>query len=263
MFTFPFKQIDALIQPYLEQGEIDPVIIHHNDTAYVVKFARQEKGRLWREWCSAAACLIFFGVKVKPCLLHTGDIHFEAERLRSLKALGLHVPTVYQETKHYLVMEHCGDSVAHMLKHTPPDTKRLYSIIDSLITLHLAGQWHGGAQMRNLTIKEGVIYRIDFEENTGNAMPLAMAQAYDVLQCFNSIALLLNEDKLLGASLLNYYLQRVNNAEIKRFLHRTNRCFQVLRKLSVFLSENQKKSKDVHRIFYFADILAISLKAAP
>ena len=160
-------------------------------------------------------------------------------------------------------MEHCGDSVAHMLKHTPPDTKRLYSIIDSLITLHLAGQWHGGAQMRNLTIKEGVIYRIDFEENTGNAMPLAMAQAYDVLQCFNSIALLLNEDKLLGASLLNYYLQRVNNAEIKRFLHRTNRCFQVLRKLSVFLSENQKKSKDVHRIFYFADILAISLKAAP
>lgn len=261
MFIFPSKQIDALIQPYIEQGVIDPVIIHHNDTSYVVKFARKEKGRVWREWSSAAACLFFFGVRVKPRSLRTGDIHFEAERLRTLKRLGLHVPTVYKETELYMVMEHCGESVAHLLKHTPHDEKRLYSIIENLIELHLAAQWHGGAQMRNLTIKNNIIYRIDFEENTGNAMPLSLAQAYDVLQCFNSIALLLNEDKALGVTLLSHYLKKVNNPEIEHYLQRTNRWFQMLRKATVLLSKKQKQSKDVHRILYFADILAINLGA--
>lgn len=253
--------IEPLITPYLEKGQIDPIIIHHNDTPYVVKFARKEKGRLWREWSSAAACFIFFGVRVRPRLLRTGDIHFEAERLRTLKNVGLHVPSVYTETAQYMVMEHCGESIAHVLKHTPHNTKRLYQIIDSLIALHLAGQWHGGAQMRNLTIKNNIIYRIDFEENTGNAMPLAMAQAYDVLQCFNSIALLLNEDLELGSTLLCYYFKKTQNPEIMRYLERTNRCFQVLRKATVLLSKRRKKSKDVHRILYFADILTMSLAA--
>lgn len=262
MFTFPSKQIDALIQPYLKQGEIDPVIIHYDDTPYVVKFARREKGRLWREWSSAAACLVFFGVSVKPRLLHTGDIHFEAERLRTLKKAGLHVPTVYTETTHYMVMEHCGESIAHTLKHTPQNTQLFYKIVDSLIALHTADQWHGGAQMRNLTIKNNTIYRIDFEENTGNAMPLAMAQAYDVLQSFNSMALLLNANVELGSDLLSYYLDKIKNPEIQRYLQRTNRYFQVLRKATVLLSKRRKQSKDVRRILYFADILALSLTAS-
>lgn len=117
--------LDKLITPYLKQGQIDPVIIHHNETPYVVKFARKEKGRLWREWSSAAACLVFFGIRVRPRKLRTGDIHFEADRLRTLKKLGLNVPTVYKETKQYMVMEHCGESVAHVLKHTPHNTERL------------------------------------------------------------------------------------------------------------------------------------------
>lgn len=251
--------LDALIRPYLQQGQIDPIIIHHDEIPLVVKFTRREKGRLWREWASAAACLFFFGVKVNPRALRTRNIHFEADRLRKLKAQGLNVPTVYKETERYIVMEHCGESVAHLLKHTANDEERLYAVIDSLITLHLAGQWHGGAQMRNLTIKNGIIYRIDFEESTGNAMPLALAQTYDVLQCFNSIALLLHEDKKLGTTLLRYYLGKVQNPEIHQYLQRTHRHFNTLRKAMVLLSKKQKQSKDVHRILFFADILALSL----
>lgn len=253
------QALDALIQPYLAQGQIDPVILEHNHTSYVVKFAREEKGRRWREWSSASACILIYGVKVTPHSLRTGDIAFEAQRLRHLKQIGLAVPTVYIQEPRYMVMEHCGPSIEHLLKHQLDDPQYFYAITDNLIALHQTGQWHGGAQMRNLTMKEGHIYRIDFEENTGNAMPLALAQAYDVLQHFNSMALLLKGDQELAVALLQHYLQAVPDPAIRSYLLRTHRWLQVLRKPTALLSKKRRQSKDVQRILFFADTLALVL----
>ena len=250
------QALDTLIQPYLEKGHIDPVILEHNHTPYVVKFAREEKGRRLREWGSATACLIIYGTKVAPSALRTFDIHFEAQRLRDLKQVGLSVPAVYLETPRYMVMEHCGASMEYLLKHDLNEESSFYAVTDNLITLHSTGQWHGGAQMRNLTMKDGTIYRIDFEENTSNAMPLALAQAYDVLQHFTSMALLIDGNRELGAALLQHYLQAMPDPALRQYLTRT---YNWLRLPTAVLRKKQQQSKDMQRVLFYTDILALVL----
>lgn len=251
--------IEQKIVPLLRQGHEKPVLIYHENTPYIVKFERREKGRIWREWASAFFCAVLFQIKVQPSLLRAGSIQHEAKRLRNLRAKHFRVPLVYVEQSNYIVMEYCGQSVAQQLKANPNDHNLYYAIVDDLIRLHQSGQWHGGAQVRNLTLKDGKIYRIDFEENTGNAMPLYLAQAYDVLLCFKSLSPFLKDNKSLGIQLMSHYLSQVNNPKIYALLVRVNHYLKILRKTLPLLNKKNKTSNDVLNMIYFSDLLQACL----
>lgn len=251
--------IEQKIVPLLCQGHEKPMLIHHENTPYIVKFKRREKGRVWREWASAFFCTLLFQTRVQPSLLRTGCIQHEAERLRNLRAKHFRVPQVYVEQPDYIVMEYCGKSVAQQLKTNPNDPILYYAIVDDLIRLHQDGQWHGGAQVRNLTLKDGEIYRIDFEENTGNAMPLYLAQVYDVLLCFKSLSPFLKHNKPLGIQLMSRYLSQVNNPEIHALLVKVNRYLKTLRKILPLLNKKSQTSNDVLNMIYFSDLLQACL----
>lgn len=247
------------IRPLLLEEQTDPVILSVEDHLYVVKFERQEPSRAWLEWLGALTCRIVFKVKVHPKDLRAGGIHHEVQRLILLAELQLAVPAVYVQTDHYIIMEHCGESLEHRLRRTPDDQKLLYAVVDELIALHQAKQWHGGAQIRNLTIKDDTIYRIDFEENTGNAMPLAVAQAYDVLLCFNSLATHLQQNIELGTDLLCHYLYTAPNPQILVILQRVHRYFSILRKALPLFGKKLQQGKDVRQTLFFADVLGAAL----
>lgn len=237
------------------------MLIDYENTPYIVKFERREKGRIWREWSSAIVCWLLFQTKICPSLLHAGSIQHEASRLRELRAHHLNVPNILLEQPHYIVMEYCGESIEKQLKSNPTAPHLLFAIVESLISLHQAGQWHGGAQIRNLTLKNSKIYRIDFEENTGNAMPLHLAQAYDMLLCFNSLSPFLKHNKKLGVKLMSYYLDAVSNPAMHRLLLRVDRYLIALRKLIPLFREKTRKSNDVKNMIYFSELLHTCLKS--
>lgn len=116
---------------------------------------------------------------------------FEARRLRELAAAGMRVPRVVHHGQGFIVMAHCGVTVASLLGSWDRATWRreLAALAAELGTFHRAGQWHGGAQIKNLTRRDGQTWRIDFEETFGEHVPLPAAQAFDLVLYVNSISL--------------------------------------------------------------------------
>src|SRR5690606_35164898 len=110
-----------------------------------------------------------------------------------------------------LVLEHVGADLAGVLRHGDPGQREHWvrSLAIDLAQFHAAGHWHGGAQVRNITLRGGELWRIDFEENIGGALSLPLAQAYDLFQLVSSLLALrkLADDNLpaLGKLLLDVY----------------------------------------------------------
>lgn len=116
---------------------------------------------------------------------------YEARRLASLAAAGQRVPRLLHRGAGYFVMEHCGVTVASLLAGWDRATWRreLAALAAELGAFHRAGQWHGGAQIKNLMRRDGLTWRIDFEERFGEHLPLPAAQAFDLVLFVNSISL--------------------------------------------------------------------------
>lgn len=260
------KKLTAIVEPLLLDNPEDPRIIELEGVRYVVKFYREIKIRRWKEWVSALAALVLFGVRVTPKKLRTLDIYGEVERLKSLKAAGVKVPAVPLQGAQFFVMEYVGESLNDYLKkcrktESPAQFEGYYqAVIDSLIDLHQRGQWHGGAQLRNLTIKGNELFRIDFEENTGNAMPLALAQAFDVIQSFISLASH-TTDQQMGTALLLRYLEATQDAEVLRALRKTNRYLRWANRLvTPLLSKKMRQASDVRAILFLVAILDAAME---
>lgn len=109
---------------------------------------------------------------------------FEHERLRALAAAGERVPPVLAFDGHSLVTGDIGTTLDHWL-HATPEAERLplmSAAAADLAAFHARGQWHGGAQTRNITWDGQHFARLDFEERLQPGLPLATVQVYDVLQ---------------------------------------------------------------------------------
>ena len=122
----------------------------------------------------------------------SASVAFEARRLHALAQAGARVPRVFHRGDGFIVMEHCGDSVGRLVAGSwPVETCRaeLPGLAADLGVFHRAGQWHGAAQIKNLTRRDGLTWRIDFEENFGELVPLPAAQALDIVLFLNSISL--------------------------------------------------------------------------
>lgn len=252
------KKIKLKIEPLLQQPPEEPIHIQSEGCSYIVKFTRREAGRFWRESGSTLACWLLFGVAVRPNSFRTGDINYEAQRLRDLRQ-HIAVPQLFIEERDYIVMEHCGEQIEPMLRCEQGRQEFLPRIIDSLSELHNTKQWHGGAQVRNLTIQNDKIFRIDFEEKIGDVLPLALAQAYDLFLCFNSLTKYMNFDIELGTKMLSRYLYQRPDPQIYEALGRVLKLSLRLEKMIDLFAQGFKNHSDIKRTLYFSKILQRSL----
>lgn len=114
---------------------------------------------------------------------------YEHGRLLALAAVGERVPPVLDFDGHRLVTGDIGTTLDHWLHRTPDDEKLalMQAAAADLAAFHARGQWHGGAQARNITWDEQYFARLDFEERLQPGMPLATVQLYDALQLVLSL----------------------------------------------------------------------------
>ena len=114
---------------------------------------------------------------------------YEHGRLLALAAAGERVPPVLAFDGQRLVTGDIGTTLDHWL-HRTPDAERLalmQAAAADLAAFHARGQWHGGAQARNITWDGQHFARLDFEERLQPGMPLATVQLYDALQLVLSL----------------------------------------------------------------------------
>lgn len=76
-----------------------------------------------------------------------------------------------------------------------------------------------GAQVRNVTLRDGRLWRIDFEENIGGALSLPLAQAYDLYQTLASLVSLRKlppeQASHLGKLVLDTYFAAHPDSEVR------------------------------------------------
>ena len=189
-----------------------------------------------------------------------GGMDFEARRLTTLAAAGVRVPRVALVTPEFFVLDYCGTVVATLLESWTPAIWRheLPRLAGELGEFHQAGLRHGGAQIKNITLQDGLSYRIDFEENFGEFLPLTATQAADLVLFLNSISLagpiVESEARQLMPELLDRYFAANPNPEIKQIIRR---ALPLLKNLAGFAGLFQRWSKKgIRRVLILTDVLA-------
>ncbi len=185
---------------------------------------------------------------------------FEVHRLETLASAGVRVPKIALKTPDYFVLEHCGPVVADLLEKWAPDVWRseFPRLATELGSFHQTGNWHGGAQIKNITALEGEHYRIDFEEDFGEFLPLPVSQLADLLLFLNSISLAgpidETEARRLLPQLLAHYLDANPDPELYRLIIRTVRLMRRL----LWLTRPFKRwsRKGIRRVEIMVDILS-------
>ena len=184
---------------------------------------------------------------------------FEANRLKSLAAAGVSVPQVALVTPEFFVLEYCGTVIATLLETWPAETFRpeLIALAREIGDFHRAGHWHGGAQIKNLTLHGGQHFRIDFEENFGEFLPLAAPQAADLVLFLNSISLAgpVNEaeTRQLLPQLIDAYFAAHPNPEIKAIIARAMPMMRVLAGIARPFQRFSRKG--IRRVLIMVDML--------
>ncbi|CAM4291237.1 hypothetical protein [Kerstersia similis] len=230
------------------------------DRHYVMKAWRAKPGASFRAGFGALACLLAFGEFARPSRLRQGDIHFEAGRLRALAHGGCAVPEVYLDEERFIVLEHVGRSLDEIVRDQPlAKAGQLYdAAVDDLAGFHRQGFWHGGAQLRNLTLRDGRLYRIDFEERFGAALSHGLAAAYDLFLLLGDILWRLEPDEVgpTGKRLMRRYFSRAGaQGADQDALLRLNRLLAPVRGLANVLPARLREKRDIRRVARFAAVL--------
>jgi tRNA A-37 threonylcarbamoyl transferase component Bud32 len=249
------------------------VVIEHSGERYVAKRLadrpRRASQALFLRWLVKRVTGQSLPMRTLLLSEAASSVDYEARRLESLARAGVRVPRVVHHGADYLLLEHCGTTVATLLEGWPLATCRseLQGLAEDLGAFHRAGQWHGAAQIKNLTRKDGQTYRIDFEEDFGERVPLPAAQALDLVLFLNSISLAgpiaEAESGVLLPQLLGSYLAAKPDQAVRAALARALPWVAALARLaSPFrgLTSEGRQRKGAARLVILVDALASSLK---
>ncbi|HLS84049.1 MAG TPA: hypothetical protein VK016_05230 [Arenimonas sp.] len=135
----------------------------------------------------------------------------EQAMIRRLAALGARVPEVLEAQPRQLLLSDLGPTLASLCRaETDPGRRErmLAAGLDAILRLHAAGGHLSQAFARNITLGEDGIGFIDLEEDPGTTMPLAAAQARDLLFYAHSTARFLSSRPGLHAGLMAEGLAR-------------------------------------------------------
>lgn len=197
-------------------------------------------------------------------------LDYEARRLAALAQAGVRVPRVVHQASDHLLMEHCGETIAALLEGWPLATARaeMECLAAELGAFHRAGHWHGAAQIKNLTRRDGVTFRIDFEEDFGEFGPLPATQALDLVLFLNSISLVgaigEAEARDLLPRLVAAYFEANPDPQVRAVMVRSMPWGAALARLaSPFrgLKARGRPRKGAARVVILADALAAALRA--
>ncbi len=267
----------AGLSDWLAQQRAEPLAngIHPREIGGVPCIVKVRRPGAWRVFDYSARylralglalfCKLVLGEFPSPRVLLRNGLPYEVARLRALREQGWPVPRVYAYEPGLAVLEYAGRDLPYLLRRAQPGEHQalVFSAGVDLARFHLAGHWHGGAQLRNMTQRDGRYWRIDFEENIGGALSLPLAQAYDVLQaCLSLTSLGRFDPRLLpelGEQLLRGYLSEAGPQQtgpalrgVAATLSRTERVLRPLLK--------RLGGREVRGFRMTADLMRVLLK---
>lgn len=254
----PLLKLEDAAKALCADPKIETRLFEVDGTAYVFKRDRAKPWASARACLAAMGCRVVFGEWVSPALLRTGGVRHEAARLRELGQAGRRVPAVLFQNDECLVLSCAGKSLDEIVEHvTLAEMLALFErVADDLADWHRHGDWHGGAQLRNVTEHPEGLYRIDFEERHGHVLSAAATRAYDMFLFFGDALSNLPPEEVLpsGCPLMQRYLEQVADPALIAMLQRMLRLLQPM----VWVDRHWPRltaKRDNQRIVRFAKVL--------
>lgn len=184
---------------------------------------------------------------------------FETNKLIKFKKLGIPTPTVIGRNEDFFVIEDCGKNVNSYIRKRDIKKDKMYYFIDKLIielaNIHNKGEFHGGAQARNFTYKDGIIYIIDLEDSFLSDVDIKLLQFRDLVLFLLSLTKTRASYELDFKYIINKYIDLSKNND---FIKRLNVMASKISFL-IYLSEmnfiNKLLGRDVKIFFKFFRIL--------
>lgn len=263
LVTENLQSLEAAARARLATHTSRALVFEHDGRRYVVKKLAAKPRKLVQTLFMRWAVKRITG---QPLPMQTlalaeaaGSMDFEARRLRTLAAAGVRVPRVALVTPEFFVLDYCGIVAAQLLEDwdAPTWRRELTRLARELGEFHAAGHWHGGAQIKNITLNDGQSWRIDFEENFGEFLPLTAAQAADLVLFLNSISLAgpvhEAESRQLLPQLIDTYFAAHPQPEIKAIIRRAVPMMKLLAGIAAPFQRWSRKG--IRRVLIMVDIL--------
>lgn len=107
----------------------------------------------------------------------------EVSKIQRLHKKGIKVPEVLGSNNNVFVLEDTGITIKSYLKNKELNRNifesKLKETLKVLIEMHLKDEYHAGPQVKNYTIKNGIVYAIDFEDSFDSRFSLTDIQFRD------------------------------------------------------------------------------------
>jgi len=186
-------------------------------------------------------------------------LQFEVLKIKKLKKLGIDTPQLILVKDDYFVMKNCGKNINSYIRKRDITKEKMYYYIDkaleTLCKIHNAKEYHGGAQARNFTYLDGIVYAIDLEDSFDKSVDLSLLQYRDFLLFLLSLTKTRASFELDYNYIIDKYLLQTKNYAFKQKLQRMASKIS----LFIFLSElkwfNRFLGRDVKGFFQLFKIL--------
>lgn len=173
--------MDYLIPRAIVDGSPQVFTYQVNGKRVFVKKRRRRKNVVLWALQSLFYKLTGFFLALPPGKPALDSVVFEVSALRHLSELGIRVPEVLYVAEDYFVMSDAGTCLEVELRENLPQAEHyIEKAVKELRLFHDRGMAHGGAQIKNFTVKFGEIHFIDFEE----AMPQKNLDKYKLRDLF-------------------------------------------------------------------------------
>ncbi len=157
------------------------------------------------------------------------SVIYETEKIKRMQSLGIAVPSLVLIEKRFFVMEDVGTPLYILLKKNSNIFPQIYTAIELLGALHRKKEYHGGAQLRNITMKDSELFFIDFEEKFSSEVSLELLQIRDVFMFL--LCLSKHNFEYDYHFLLEKYISASGNNDIKKELEKISISLKFVEKI--------------------------------
>ncbi len=230
-------------------NEIIPIF--YENKKYWIKKARATTSSKLHKFC-----YIFFPFEILlPVKNKTSKeaILYETSKIEKLKKYKVNTPQIVFKNEDFFILEDCGKTINSYIRKKEITKEKMYYFIDKLIIelskIHNNNDFHGGAQARNFTYKDGKVFVIDLEDSFESNVDLKLLQFRDLLLLLSSFTKTKANFELDYKYIIDKYISLTNNYNFK------NRLKKLASKISflIFLSNikfvNNFLGKDVKSFF--------------
>lgn len=179
------KDLITAVQDKVDQGVgARCTAFNWNAELYWIKIALQPQKNNWHRLQNLLASLLGCPMlRATVSQAYDQGLTDEARRLHRVADRGVVVPRVVAQRPGWLLLDNIGSSLFDHVQQSETKQDLLCKGAAALARLHQNGGWHGTGQLRDMVLTpDNAIGFLDFEENVGEAMSPADAQARDILR---------------------------------------------------------------------------------